>query len=70
MEESPPVDMGYQRLLGKLIYLSHKRPDIGFVANVVSQFMTIQQMNRGCFSSIAVPKTVPWKETMFPQNYN
>lgn len=34
------VDKGkYQRLLGKLIYLSHTRPDIGFVVSVISQFM-------------------------------
>ncbi|RVW52456.1 Retrovirus-related Pol polyprotein from transposon RE1 [Vitis vinifera] len=37
---SAPVDKGrYQRLVGKLIYLSHTRPDIGFFVSVVSQFM-------------------------------
>ncbi|KAJ9561371.1 hypothetical protein OSB04_006531 [Centaurea solstitialis] len=29
----------YQRLVGKLIYLSHTRPDISFVVSVISQFM-------------------------------
>lgn len=29
----------YQRLVGKLIYLSHTRPDISFSVGVVSQFM-------------------------------
>lgn len=39
-QDSPPVDKGrYQRLVGKLIYLSHTRPDIGFSVSVVSQFM-------------------------------
>jgi hypothetical protein len=29
----------YQRLVGRLIYLSHTRPDIAFAVSVVSQFM-------------------------------
>ena len=29
----------YQRLVGKLVYLSHTRPDIAFVASVISQVM-------------------------------
>ena len=29
----------YQRLVGKLIYLSHTRPDIAYAVGVVSQFM-------------------------------
>nr|KYP74866.1 Retrovirus-related Pol polyprotein from transposon TNT 1-94 [Cajanus cajan] len=29
----------YQRLVGKLIYLSHTRPNIAYAVNVVSQFM-------------------------------
>ena len=40
IKDSAPVDKGmYQRLVGKLIYLSHTRPDIGFSVSVVSQFM-------------------------------
>lgn len=39
-EDCAPVDKGrYQRLVGKLIYLSHTRLDICFVVSVVSQFM-------------------------------
>ena len=37
---SAPVDKGrYQRLMGKLIYLSHTRPDIAFSIDVINQFM-------------------------------
>ncbi|KAL0545261.1 hypothetical protein IC582_020411 [Cucumis melo] len=37
-----PVDKEqYQRLVGKLIYLSHTRPDISFAVSVVSQFMQV-----------------------------
>lgn len=39
-KESIPVDKGsYQRLVGKLIYLSHTRPNRGFLVGVLSQFM-------------------------------
>ena len=35
-----PVRKGnYQRLVGRLIYISHSRPGIAFVVSVVSQFM-------------------------------
>ncbi|XP_042067259.1 secreted RxLR effector protein 161-like [Salvia splendens] len=33
----------YQRLLGKLIYLSHTRPDIAYAVGIVSQFMHTPQ---------------------------
>ena len=35
-----PVDNGrYQRLVGKLIYLAHTRPDIAFAVSCATQFM-------------------------------
>ena len=38
--EDEPVDKGrYQRLVGRLIYLSYTRPDIAFAVSCVSQFM-------------------------------
>ena len=39
-EESPKVEKTqYQRLVGKLTYLSHTRPNIAYAVSVVSQFM-------------------------------
>ena len=39
-EEEPPNDKGqFQRLVGKLIYLNHTRPDIAFSVGVLSRFM-------------------------------
>ena len=39
VEDSLPVDRGrYQQLVGRLIYLSHIRPDICFAVSMVSQF--------------------------------
>ncbi|RDX71655.1 hypothetical protein CR513_48958, partial [Mucuna pruriens] len=39
-EESPIIEKSkYQRLVGKLIYLSNTRPDIAYVVSVVSRFM-------------------------------
>ncbi|RDX74278.1 hypothetical protein CR513_45993, partial [Mucuna pruriens] len=39
-EESPPIKKSqYQRLMEKLIYLTHTRPNIVYAVSVVSQFM-------------------------------
>ena len=39
-EDQVPTDKDqYQRLVGKLIYLSHTRPDIAYAVSVISQFM-------------------------------
>lgn len=40
-EESVPADKDrYQRLVGKLIYLTHTRPDIGFAVSMASRSMS------------------------------
>ena len=39
VNQVPEDKQRYQRLVGKLIYLSHTRPDIAYVMSVVSQFM-------------------------------
>ncbi|CAL9003994.1 unnamed protein product [Prunus brigantina] len=38
-EEVPTNKERYQRLVGRLIYLSHTRPDIAYAMSVISQFM-------------------------------
>ena len=39
-ENDPKIEAGsYQELIGKLLYLSHTRPDICYAVNVLSQFM-------------------------------
>ena len=39
-EESPPTNKDrYQSLVGKLIYLTHTRPDIAFAVSMASRFI-------------------------------
>ena len=39
-EEEPQIDLNsYQKLIGKLLFLSHTRPDICYTVNVLSKFM-------------------------------
>ena len=67
-DDQVPVDKEhYQRLMSKLIYLSHARPDISFVVSVVSQFMQapyekhMKIVNR----ILRYLKSPPSKEPMF-----
>ncbi|CAL8131707.1 unnamed protein product [Prunus armeniaca] len=39
MDQEPTNKEQYQRLVGRLIYLAHTKPDIAYVVSVVSQFM-------------------------------
>lgn len=39
-KDSATIDRGrYRKLMGRLIYFSHTRPNIGFPVSVVSQFI-------------------------------
>ena len=54
--EGIPVDREkFQRLVGKLIYLTHTRPDISFVVSKVSQFPK-QSFGRTHGSRVSEPK--------------
>ena len=68
---SPPVDKGrYQRLVGKLIYLSHTRPDFGFSVSMVSQFMNnpTEKTHDCCDQNIEVPQNDIGKGSILPKN--
>ena len=73
LEGSAPVDKGrYQRLVGKLIYLSHTRPDISFSVSVVSQFMnnpTEEHMN-AVYRILRYLKMTPRKGLYFKKTTN
>ncbi|KAJ4703138.1 Retrovirus-related Pol polyprotein from transposon TNT 1-94 [Melia azedarach] len=68
MDDNAPVDKGrYQRLVGKLIYLSHTRPDISFPVSVVSQFMNnpTEEHMEAVFRILRYLKMTPGKGLFF-----
>jgi hypothetical protein len=56
--------------MGKLIYLSHTRPDISYVVSVVSQFMHCPSKNHmdTVVQIIRYLKSAPGKGLMFSKN--
>jgi len=68
---SPLVDNGrYQWFVGRLIYLSHTRPDIAYAIGVVSQFMhSPRELHMEAFYHIlCYLKSSPGKELLFSQH--
>ena len=66
-----PTDKGrYQRLVGKLIYLSHTQPDIAYAVSVVSQFMHCQSEDHmnAMTQILRYLKGTPGKGIMFSKN--
>ncbi|GMP46759.1 hypothetical protein CsSME_00014803 [Camellia sinensis var. sinensis] len=66
-----PVDEGrYQRLVGRLLYLAHTRPDLAYALSIVSQFMhnpREQHMNV-VIRILRYLKSAPGKGILFTKN--
>ena len=66
-----PIDMArYQRLVGRLIYLSHTRSDIAYAVSVVSQFIHApreEHMN-AVYRILRYLKGAPGKGLLFSKN--
>jgi hypothetical protein len=62
----------YQRLVGKLIYLSHTRPDIAYAVGVVSQFMHCpsEEHMEAVTRILKYLKSSPGKGLIFSKNGN
>ena len=60
----------YQILVGKLIYLSHTRPDIAYVVSIVSQFMHCPSEDHmdTVIRILRYLKSSPGKGLMFSKN--
>ncbi|CAN6687056.1 unnamed protein product [Malus baccata var. baccata] len=66
--DQEPVDKGrYQRLVGRLIYLSHTRPDIAYAVSVVSQFMHSPSVDHmeAVMRILAYLKSAPGKGVLY-----
>ena len=66
-----PVDKGrYQRVVGRLMYLAHTRPDLAYALSIVSQFMHNpgeQHMN-AVMRILRYLKSAPRKGILFTKN--
>jgi hypothetical protein len=68
-----PVYKGsYQRLVGRLIYLCHTRPDISYVVNVVSRYMHDPRTRHMevVYQILRYLKRTPGKGLWFRKNQN
>ena len=68
-----PTDRArYQRLVGRLIYLAHTRPDVAYVVSVVSQFMHNPSENHmnAVLRILRYLKSAPGRGVMFSKHNN
>ena len=71
LPDQAPTDKGrYQRLVGRLIYLSHIRPDIAYAVSVVSQFMHApsEEHMEAVYRILRYLKSAPGKCLLFLKN--
>ena len=70
VDQVPADKQRYQRLVGKLIYLSHTRPDIAYAVSVVSQFMHCPSEDHmdAVMRILRYLKSSPGKGLMFSKN--
>ncbi|CAL8115437.1 unnamed protein product [Prunus armeniaca] len=69
--EQELVDKGrYQKLVGRLIYLAHTRPNIAYVVSVVSQFMHSPSVDHmaAVMRILAYLKSTPGKGVLYRKN--
>ncbi|KAK5846671.1 hypothetical protein PVK06_002968 [Gossypium arboreum] len=72
LEDAVVDKSSYQRLVGKLIYLSHTRPDIAYAVGVVSQFMHNPKEShlRAVYQILQYLKGTPGKGILFKKGEN
>ena len=66
-----PIDMGwYQILVGRLIYLTHTRPNITYVVDIVSQFMHAPSEDHmdAVYRILRYLKGMPGKDLLYSKN--
>ena len=71
-DQTPVNKERYQRLVGRLIYLSHTRPDIAYVVSVVSRFMhnPSKQHMDAVVRILRYMKSAPGKGLLFSKHGN